>query len=601
MKRKLYSVVAAVSVGTLLIAGTFAWTNFNSSIINNFFGLGAGQGPQERTPGGTLHNDFVEGKDYRDVYIENWGEEPLIVRIQLSEYMEIGEGAGNKNGAENNHAVSIVDGASLGDVSTWTRFNGNLESGINRSADSFRYHWNWTMGGNKLYFPAPEELRATLDANGVDFVSTTSPVGSLEGIDLPTVYRRTLNSEIISMDEWLIRGMPLGNYWVVDVDGYSYWASPLAPGDATGLLLHKVELVNAPEYDYFYAINVVAHMATVDTELDNYQMLLADASSVASMLVNRVAGSIRNQGQRRSFEVIHTTDIRHDRAIDPILFQSASEMREFYHENNEWFLQSITTNGDHVFDDFLLRLSDDYFNDRAVLVVSETGSSSSSIRFNHAHVIEDSLEVSVGAFHPPNSLPDFVNRFFIVSLDRSLIRENIEVSRISGTYGTGGRVFVLANGIEHEAFRHRVSAQSPGFNVCGRRNVGEIADELTPFSFNDDFQIIIEGEFLRNEYSYHFFKLTDGEWLRELAVYNHLKFETDWRVPEDEVPIVQTAFLTNGTEASAFWEIVYWERVPTDDFLELLQPGEYILKVAGWWGDCALTAKGYQDLFRFIK
>ena len=585
MKKKLYSVAAAVSVSTLLIAGTFAWTNFNSSIINNFFGLGAGQGTQYRSPGGTLHNDFSEGKDYREVYVENWGTEPLIVRIQLSEYMEIGEGAGNKNGAENNHAVSIVDGASIDDVSTWTRFNGDLWSGgINRSADGFRYHWNWTMGGWKLYFPAPEHLRVTQNAYGVDFVSTYSPpLSNLDGLDLSTL-SSTLDAEVMGISEWVIRGMPLGNYWVVDTEGYSYWASPLAPGDATGLLLHKVELVNAPEYDYFYAINVVAHMATVDDEPENYQRLLADATPEASILINRVANQIRNQGQRHLFEVIHTTDIRHDRVIDPILFQSASEMREFYHENNEWFLQSITTNGDHVFDDFLLRLSDDYFNDRAILVVSETGSSSSSITFNHAQLIEDSLEVSVGAFHPWESLPDFVNRFFIVSIDRSLVRDDILISRMSGTSGpAAGRVLVIANGNEHEAFRSWSHGFGPGFHASGPfKRAGDVVDVLTAFSFNDDFQIIIEGEMWRNESYYYFYKLTDSEWLKVLAVFNS--------------PEGRAVYLTNGET----YRSDYWEEVFTNNILELLQPGEYILDVGGWWGD-AVAADAYNNFFRFIK
>ena len=435
MKRKLYSVVAAVSVGALLVAGTFAWTNFNSSIINNFFGLGAGPGTQERTPGGTLHNDFQEGRDYRDVYVENWGTEPLIVRIQLSEYMEIGEGAGSE---ENNQAVSIVDGASLDDVSTWTRFNGDLESGINRSADGFRYHWNWTMGGYKRYFPAPEDLRGTQDANGVEFVSTRSPVGLFQYTPVPgepSTSRITLRSEVISMDEWISRGMPLGNYWVVDTDGFSYWASPLAPGEATGLLLHKVELVNIPEYDYFYAINVAAHMATVDDEPDNYQRLLVDATPEATTLVNGIANRIRNQAERELFEIIHTTDIMHSDMLSPILFQSASELHEFYHVNNNWFLQSQTATGDDVFDEFLLGLSDDYFSDRAIIVVSQTGSSNSQFNVNNVRLYEDALEVHVGVFHPWNSLPDFVNRLFVVSIDRSLIRETIHEVRISGTSG----------------------------------------------------------------------------------------------------------------------------------------------------------------------
>jgi len=292
MNKKLYITATITTVCLLLIAGTFAWTNFSASIINSFLGSGSDDGNVDTGPGGTLHNDFEEGKDYRDVYVENWGTEPLIVRIKLTEYMEIGEGAGNENGAENNHATSVVDGASIDDPNTWTPFDGDMGEGIHRSTNGFRYYWNWTMGGQKRYFQAPEDLRGTQDENGVDFVSTTGPVGNTD--DLPSVYRLTLDAEVLSMAEWIDRGRPLGHYWVVDVDGYSYWAAPLEPEEATGLLLHKVELNNRPIEDFYYAINVAAHMATIDDAPDNYERLLYDASESASILINKIAEKIRN-------------------------------------------------------------------------------------------------------------------------------------------------------------------------------------------------------------------------------------------------------------------------------------------------------------------
>ena len=436
MKRKLHASIAAASVGLLLIAGTFAWTNFSASIINNFFGAGAGTEPQEETPGGTLHNDFEEGKDYRDVYVENWGSEPLIVRIRLSEYMEIGEGAGNKNGAENNQAVSIIDGASMDDVSTWTRFNGNMGS----SPEGFRHHWNWTMGGQKLYFPAPEDLRGTRDENGVEFVSTRSPVGVLDDdIRLPDIYMTTLNSEVISMDEWISRDMPIGNYWVVDTDGFSYWAAPLAPNDATGLLLHKVELVNVPEYDYFYAINVEAHMATVDDEPDNYQMLLIDASSDASILVNRIADRIRGQEQQReNFEVVHTTNILHSESLEPILIQSGTELRNFNDRYRHWFVLGQMDTGETNYDGFLLGKHDNYFNDRAIILVSATGSSNGNFDIGGYDLYyDDVLEIVVNTHTPADATPDIINRLFVISIDRSLIRDEVRSIRASSTTGPG--------------------------------------------------------------------------------------------------------------------------------------------------------------------
>ena len=154
------------SVLLLLVTGTFAWTNFEASIINFFTGAGANNGDGDgnggttaRNPGGTLHNDFTDEDGYqhfRDVYVENWGTEPLIVRVKLSEYMEVGTGAGIKNNPSENQAVSIDNDAtrSIDDVSTWAPFNGDMDQ-ILRTQDSdgvsIRDYWQWTMGGQKQF------------------------------------------------------------------------------------------------------------------------------------------------------------------------------------------------------------------------------------------------------------------------------------------------------------------------------------------------------------------------------------------------------------------------------------------------------------------
>ena len=291
-KKKIHAIISVLALSAIVIAGTFAWTNFASSIINSFSGAGAGNGSQTEGPGGTLHNDMVADEPFRDVYVENWGTEPLIVRIHLSEYMEIGEGAGQ---SENNQAVSLIDGATLDDVSSWEPFNGNLDSILRRdgnsTAETFSDFWQWTMGGQKYFIPAPEDLRGTTDTNGVEFVSTTSPFFVDEDTNLENMLQ-TLNAEVMMMSEWVESGQ-LGHFWVVDTDGYSYWASPLLPDEATGLLLHKIELVEQPNYDYFYAINIAAHLATIDDVPDNYERMIYDATPYAENLINMLANAIR--------------------------------------------------------------------------------------------------------------------------------------------------------------------------------------------------------------------------------------------------------------------------------------------------------------------
>ena len=149
--------------------------------------------------------------------------------------------------------------------------------------------------------------------------------------------------------------------------------------------------------------------------------------------------------------------------------------------------------------------------------------------------------------------------------------------------GYDNGVRVVSDGNEHEAFRHWNHGFSPEGNASGWfKRANDVADELTPFLFNDDFQIIMEGELWRNDFYYYFYRLTDGEWLKVLAVYNR--------------PGGQEIYLTHGET----WDCEYWEVVMTRDFWELLQPGEYILDVGAWWGNSA-SADSYNNFFRFIK
>ena len=288
-KKKFF--IALVFMGSLLIAGSLAWTNFGSSVLNAWFGEGADIGP-----GGTLHNDHNPGEgdvDHKDIYVENWGSEPLLVRIRLTEYMEIGIGAGIREGEPGtNLAISIdgYEGRNINDHSTWTPHDPEAND------DVFRQYWRWTMGGQKYYFPAPYDLRGELDpATGFDFISTSSPA-MIDPDDIESMDRakQTLYARVLTMSDWIDSGGHLGNYWVLDSDGYAYWAAPLLSGDATGLLLHKIEQIQEPTDYYFYAIHVHAHMATIDNAPNNYEMFLDDASVNAKVLVNRVAEEIKS-------------------------------------------------------------------------------------------------------------------------------------------------------------------------------------------------------------------------------------------------------------------------------------------------------------------
>ena len=258
MKKRITAFLSVLTVFAILITGTFAWINVFQSKTNEFSG-------EYSPPGGTLHDDFCNPNKH--VYIENWGGIPLIVRIRLDEFMEIGEGAGLKgpidnNGSwtgtnnPNNFAQSLIAGANINDKTTWKPHiphDANDPTVCKPGNPGFHDYWGWQMGGQKYYKMAPFNQRESLayvDTNNNEYFGTGGDI------------KQTLNATVLTMQAWISMGSPLGEYWVIDTDGWAYWADYLMPGTATGLLLKKVTLENDPEESYYYAINVLAQMAT---------------------------------------------------------------------------------------------------------------------------------------------------------------------------------------------------------------------------------------------------------------------------------------------------------------------------------------------------
>lgn len=55
---------------------------------------------------------------------------------------------------------------------------------------------------------------------------------------------------------------PIGPYWVFDEDGWVYWAQPLEPSTATGLLLRETVPLKADDGEWYYEISHRAEYAT---------------------------------------------------------------------------------------------------------------------------------------------------------------------------------------------------------------------------------------------------------------------------------------------------------------------------------------------------
>lgn len=208
-KKKVSAATAMLCVIALLMAGTYAWYDFNQSELNEF------SGTRERTPDVELVDIFnpedvkPDANVNKNVYVKNTGEVPLYVRIRLDEYLDLTSNTPNdpKDPANADKWIPHVP-------------NGNDHN----YADYFKL----ALGGEK---------------NGI-------------------------TTEVISMAEY--KAMTADNKasfegWIYDTDGYAYWSQPLQPGTETGLLLDSVYVEKVlEEYDFYYGINVV--LQAVDKE-----------------------------------------------------------------------------------------------------------------------------------------------------------------------------------------------------------------------------------------------------------------------------------------------------------------------------------------------
>ena len=109
----------------------------------------------------------------------------------------------------------------------------------------------------------------------------------------------TLEATVITMAQWIEDGRTPGNYWVYDVDGWAYWAQPIEPGTATGLLLASIEQIAEPDEDWYYSINAVAQFATAGDWGDKtegtgfYDTSKGTApTDNAEILLNQIAGLV---------------------------------------------------------------------------------------------------------------------------------------------------------------------------------------------------------------------------------------------------------------------------------------------------------------------
>lgn len=297
-KRKLRNIALLAILG--LIGGTFAFTAFNQQAINDR------EVENRAVVGGRVH-DYFDGDENKDVFVENFGRKPILVRLQLSEFMEIQERGSND--------WDQVTPGDREDLDTWTTYIPEVNNvsrrrnlGDNLSVE-FNDWSNLTFGyehGNvspPWYLPTfnteydsditaaaghardlsfgLENSRATHAGTGeANFWSqgqryTNNGQWPGQTIERTTAQNLYQDQAPITLHQWnqrweayqngLSDGQDLiGNFWVMDeADGWAYYAIALQEGEATSYLLdasHMTDAADNIQGSYYYGVHVKSEL-----------------------------------------------------------------------------------------------------------------------------------------------------------------------------------------------------------------------------------------------------------------------------------------------------------------------------------------------------
>ncbi|WP_338997082.1 hypothetical protein VNN28_06245 [Lactococcus formosensis] len=308
-KRKLRNIAILSLLG--LIGGTFAFTAFNQQAINDRLR------DNEVEVGGRVHDYYNRDTENKDVFVENYGQTPIMARIRLSEFMEIQE-----RGQEN--FTPVVEGTSRENTQGWSTYipsANNLNIRTGEGADRLNQYSNLTFGwirGGQIapwYLPTfnhdEEDLRtasagdardyleegATHPGDGTDAYwsegeSHDNSTGTWPGsmVIRETAQNLPQDHEPITLQAWagLEEEEQNGNFWVIDHEtGWAYWANVLNAGQTTSYLLDAAEMTptaDAINGTYYYGIHVDSQLISLDQEFEDENSASGDLSDLLTSI-----------------------------------------------------------------------------------------------------------------------------------------------------------------------------------------------------------------------------------------------------------------------------------------------------------------------------
>ncbi|WP_347979381.1 DUF6273 domain-containing protein [Lactococcus formosensis] len=325
-KRKLRNIAILSLLG--LIGATFAFTAFNQQAINDR------ENDVQVNVGGRVHDYYNAESENKDVFVENYGERPIMARIRLSEYLET-----QQTGAS--AATPLVDGTERDQLNTWTpyipsataigtrtgagaAFNRYSNLRFGRAGEAPWYLPTFNHNNLDLSTAAAGDARDLADGSddvthpgdgtdgyweeGVTYTNGSGPTntvwhGGSDGATRETAQNLQEQRPVMTIQQWseLQPYQQIGDFWVVDhTTGWAYWASLLEPGEASSYLLDAAEMTAAIEDtvfngSYYYGIHVDSQLISPDTENMN-EFLTGGDSRLADFLTGIQNNAMDGEG-----------------------------------------------------------------------------------------------------------------------------------------------------------------------------------------------------------------------------------------------------------------------------------------------------------------
>ena len=319
--------LALLSLLLLAVGGTFAFQAFNQRAINDRLN------DVQVNVGGRVHDYYNRDTENKDVFVENYGERPIMARIRLSEFLE------TRQTGETDF-TPLVSGSQRDQLDSWTTWipssdNINVRANVGNSDAFNRYSrltFGWSREGEFAPWYMPTFNHDNLDlmtaaaghardyiagggaTDGVTDGATHPGAGTdaywsendeyengSQGTTWPGVIANHTAAQNLqqqrapmTIEQWnnLQDYQKIGDFWVIDHEtGWAYWASLLEPGQATSYLLDAAEMLDAIEDtvfngSYYYGIHV-------DSELISPGEEFTDEAGASGNLADFLTG-IRN-------------------------------------------------------------------------------------------------------------------------------------------------------------------------------------------------------------------------------------------------------------------------------------------------------------------